>query len=700
MLDLAIVWHHHQPPYKNPLTNQILLPWVRLHAVKDYLDMVSILHDFPKVYLNFNITPCLIEQILDYRQNQDRFEQLTLKRAGELSDDEKIEILQSFFLAPFKTMIKPYPRFFELFEKRGMTFDTINSVEILRKFKTGDFIDLQVLANLVWIDPSFRNQSPIAQLFEKQRNYTEDNKQTVLKFMREVLNQVLPTYRNAAEEGRIELLTSPFNHPILPLLCDAGIALSANPQARHPDWEFKFPEDAFSQLMTGIEYFEGVFGQRPNGIWLPETAISYEAVCLLAEFGIKWTIADEKILAKSLGLDLRRSTKGTSLNTEHLYTPYQMTIKNLPVKILFRDAYLSDLIGFEYGAWGSKIAAEDLYNKIRSVNSLLPKSSSFLLVIALDGENAWESYENDGRDFLRHFYGLLSEDSSIKTVKISEYLQHIKVFTELKNLIPGSWVNGNFDIWAGSEEDSRAWKMVAQTRQALVDFEKTKKKKIPEAWKEIYIAESSDWFWWFGEEHYSALSEVFDALFRNHLMQVYRILGKAYPRELDEPIKKSINRNYVEPKNFIKPIIDGKETNFYEWRQAGTFDFTSRFSAMHKSQDILRKVYFGFDDINMYLRIETNRKSSEVRIEFLNFSGKIIIDRNGANFIQENNRISLEIAYDRFYEMKIPKSLLNLTSLELPMVIRCYDGETELDVSPIIKIKIWDERVKAKFWQV
>jgi hypothetical protein len=284
-------------------------------------------------------------------------------------------------------------------------------------------------------------------------------------------------------------------------------------------------------------------------------------------------------------------------------------------------------------------------------------------------------------------------------VKISEYLENRKVSTELKNLAPGSWVNGNFDIWAGSEEDARAWKMVARTRQDLVNFEKIENKKITEAWKEIYIAESSDWFWWFGEEHYSALSGVFDTLFRNHLIQVYRILGKAYPSELDEPIKKSISRYYVEPKNFLKPIIDGKETNFYEWRQAGIFDFTSRFSAMHKGQDILRKVYFGFDDNNIYLRIETYQKSSELKIEFLNFSGEIIIDQKRADFISENNRTALETAYERFYELKIPKSLLNLTGLELPMIIRFYDGKTELEVSPVIKIKIWDERTKAKFWQ-
>jgi len=699
MLDLAIVWHHHQPPYKDPLNNQIALPWVRLHAAKDYLDMVSILEEFPSVCLNFNLTPCLIEQILDYNQKQDRFEQLTLKRAVELTDEEKIEILRHFFLVPIDTMIKPYPRFLELLEKRGVTFDLVNSQEVLKKFLPADFTDLQVLANLVWIDPLFRNQTSIAQLFDKRRNYTEDDKQIVLKFVREILKQVLPKYRIAAKEGKIELLTSPFNHPILPLLCDADIALSANPQARHPDWEFRFPEDAISQLETGIEYFEGIFGERPKGIWLPETAVSHEAVCLLAKIGIKWTIADEKILAKSLGLDLRRNSKGAPLNGEHLYTPYQMICENQPFKILFRDAYLSDLIGFEYGSWDSKIAAEDLYQKIKLISTALPKSRDFLMLIALDGENAWERYENDGLDFLRHIYCLLSEDSDIKTVKISEYLENRKVFTELKILAPGSWVNGNFDIWAGSEEDSRAWKMVARTRQDLVDYEKVEKKKIPEAWKQIYIAESSDWFWWFGEEHYSALSEVFDSLFRKHLIQVYRLLGKVHPGELDEPIKKIIKRYYFEPKDFIKPIIDGKESNFYEWRQAGTFDFTSRFSVMHKGQDILRRVYFGFDDNNIYLRIETNRMPQKVKIEFLNLSGEIIIDKNGANFIHENERTVLETAYEQFYELKIPKSLLNLTDLELQMIIQFYDGETELDASPVIKIKIWDERIKAKFWQ-
>jgi alpha-amylase/alpha-mannosidase (GH57 family) len=699
MLDLAIVWHLHQPPYQDPQTGEIVLPWVRLHAAKDYLDMVLLLDEFPNLKLNFNLTPCLIEQIIEYSPKTDRFAQLTRKHASELTDEEKITILQYFFSVPIATMIKPYPRYFELLEKRGINFDPTNST-VLSKFLPEDFRDLQVLANLVWIDPLFRNQPPISELFAKRRKYTEADKQTVLKFMQEILNQVIIQYRKAFQAGQVELLTSPFYHPILPLLCDAQSASLANPKGRPPDWDFRFPEDAQAQLEKGMAFFERNFGHRPQGVWLPESAISQEAINVLASAGVKWTIGDEKVLAKSLGITWHRDNDGILLNGKLLYTPYLMNFDHRSIILLFRDAYLSDLIGFEYGTWDSIVAAEDFYQRIKRINTQLPKEENYLLVIALDGENPWENYKNDGLDFLRHFYSLLNSSADIKTVKISDYLATQKDLPELKVLAPGSWVNGNFDIWAGSEADAQAWKLLAKTRKDLVDYEKKLGKRIDEAWEEIYQAEASDWFWWFGEEYYSAFSPIFDWLFRSHLLQVYRIIGKVNPGELDKPIQKIIRNFALPPKNYIKPIIDGKETNFYEWQDAGYFDLTSPLGAMDKGFNrTIEKLWYGFDETNLYLRIDVKNKTRQLKIEFLNLPGAIFISEKEAYYTYEDKKFDLRVAYEQFYELQIPKTLFNPLTSSIQLVVKSLKNEAELACSSVLTIEIPDERTKARFWQ-
>ncbi|MEO0092669.1 MAG: glycoside hydrolase family 57 protein [candidate division WOR-3 bacterium] len=708
MLDLAIVWHFHQPPYDDPESDELILPWVRLHAAKDYLDMLLLLDEFPQVKLNFNFTPCLIQQILGYSQKSDQLERLTQKPAEELTNEEKIAILSCCFQAPVETMIKPYPRYFELLVKRGFDFDPAN-LQVIRKFQPADFRDLQVLANLVWVDPWFRNQKPISELFTKRRYYTEEDKQIVLKFMREILGRIIDEYRRACQAKRIELLTSPFYHPILPLLCDANSALVANPNRPPPDWDFRFPEDALAQLEQGIAYFEQTFGLRPNGIWLPETAVSEEVLSLLVKIGVQWTIADEKILAKTLSITFERDFNGNLNNGELLCTPYQYEIQNPKPKtqnitILFRDTFLSDLIGFKYGTWDGIAAAEDLYRRIKAIGAQLPANKNYLLVIALDGENPWENYKNDGIDFLRHFYGLLNQESNIKTVRITDYLKTQNYFPVLKNLQPGSWVQGNFDIWSGSEEDSKAWQLLSKTRKDLLTYEKKSNRRVDKAWDEIYKAEASDWFWWFGEEHFSVYDKTFDALFRKHLIQVYRITNQPQPIELEEPIKKSSKYLAVLPKNYIRPIIDGKETNFYEWRDAGYFDLTPQVVTMHPAVDWLKKVWYGFDeDYNFYLRIDSalahkDWVNRQCKIEFLNLPGEIVLQRTGAYFCQSGKRFDLESACDECYELKIPKGLITLPKIQF--VIKLFNSKNELAISKVLQIEMWNERSQTGFWPI
>jgi alpha-amylase/alpha-mannosidase (GH57 family) len=419
-LYVSFLWHMHQPFYKVPGTSLYRLPWVRLHGTKDYLDMVDTLAEFPDIKQNYNLTPSLLEQLLDYTENnaKDFPLELTIKKASELAPEEKTAILENFFLANWDTMIKPFPRFYELLMKRGIHLTKSDYLRVSEYFSTKDFLDIQVLYNLCWIDPHFRENDPfLKSLVAKGSAYTEEEKQELVVKQLSILQEIIPSYRKAAEKGQIEISVSPFYHPILPLLCNTSTARISMPDVSLPHKPFAHPEDAEKQIRMAIEYFERLFGYRPAGMWPSEGSVSKDVLLLLAKQGITWIATDEDILSHSIGKPLRDSSR-TIISPDMLYRPYLFE----DVSILFRDHNLSDLIGFVYSKWDSKKAAEDLIQNLLSARASLPKGPPFLVSIILDGENAWEYYQNDGRDFLRYLYEGLSREKRLKTVTISEYL--------------------------------------------------------------------------------------------------------------------------------------------------------------------------------------------------------------------------------------------------------------------------------------
>ncbi len=279
----------HQPYYKDPATDIYRLPWVRLHGTKDYLDMLEILKDFPAIKQNFNLVPSLLEQLRDYTDNsaRDSFLDATRKRASDLSLDDKLFVLENFFLANWENMIKPFPRYYELLLKRGTHFIRADLIRMVKYFSEADFLDLQVLFNLCWIDPFFRENDPFLKtLVEKERNYTEDEKSVLIEKQMEILKRIIPAYREMAATGQVELSLSPFYHPITPLLCDTDIARVAMPGVNLPRRRFACPEDAQKQIELGIAYFEKVFHYRPAGMWPSEGSVSEEVLRIMSSFGI------------------------------------------------------------------------------------------------------------------------------------------------------------------------------------------------------------------------------------------------------------------------------------------------------------------------------------------------------------------------------------------------------------------------------
>ena len=604
-LCVSFLWNMHQPFYKDPQTSLYRLPWVRLHGTKDYLDMVYILSDFPNIKQTFNVTPSLLEQIVDYTEHNayDRHLELTRKHASDLDMDERLFILGNFFLANWETMIKPFPRYYELLTKRGLHFTNNDLIKASRYFSNDDIRDLQVLFNLCWIDPLFRERDPfLKMLVDKESAYTEEEKHMLLAKQLSILHEIIPTYRETAKRGQIELSVSPYYHPIPPLLCDTDIARIALPDIELPQIRFFHPEDAKKQIQMSIEYFESLFGYKPYGMWPSEGSVSEEVLKIFAQEGVLWIGSDEDILSISIGKQLRDSSRDI-IEPDILYRPY--IFEN--VSIVFRDHTLSDLIGFVYSQWNPKNAAEDFISRLLRTKTMLPNDKTHLVSVILDGENAWEYYRNDGRDFLKYLYEGLSKEERLKTITISEYLHKYDKGRSLDRLHAGSWIYANFGTWIGHEEKNAAWEYLTETRNKLESFQSLNHdKNLSLAWKSIYIAEGSDWTWWYGDEHKTDSKKDFDDLFRMNLVKVYDELGEPVPERLYVSIH-SEDRG-IQPlitiRGFIDPKLDGIVTSYYEWYQAAYMDIKKTGGSMHKAESIFSSLYYGFNKDTFFLRMD------------------------------------------------------------------------------------------------
>ena len=471
-----------------------------------------------------------------------------------------------------------------------------------------------------------------------------------------------------AAAGRIELSVSPFYHPILPLICDTNIARVALPEITLPKNRFSHPEDARRQIRMGIEYFEKVFGYRPAGMWPSEGSVSDEALKLISGEGIRWVATDEDILSVSLGRSLRDSSRHV-VDSHSLYRPHMF--ENLSV--IFRDHSISDLIGFDYARWDPKNAAEDFIKRLIHAWRLVTKDKPHLVSIILDGENAWEHYRNDGNDFLRYLYEGLSKDERIKTTTVSKYLDIAGACNKLEKIHAGSWIYANFSVWIGHDEDNRAWDYLAQTRQDLRAFQDLNPgRDLAAAWKAIYIAEGSDWNWWYGDEHTTENQKDFDELFRLNLMKVYRELGKEVPATLFSPVlreDRSVTPS-VAIRGFIEPVIDGLATSYYEWYQAAQLDARKAGGSMHKSESILSTLYYGFSKESLFLRLDGSLPFREL-IEGLSLSIDVtkpsqmkmavsfrpallaeLFERDGSAWVKVQD--FCEVAADDIFEIRIP----------------------------------------------
>ena len=582
MTTLCFLWHMHQPFYKDLWTGQYKLPWTRLHALKDYAGMVRVLDEFPDVRQTFNLVPSMVAQIAEYAAGtaSDPFFECATIPAESLTEAQRTFVLRYFFQANVDKIIRRFPRYLELYERRRDPM----SVQDLR--------DLQVLSQMAWFDEDvLAKDEELQDLIRRGRNYSLRDQDLMTRKQREALSAVLPVYRDFAARGQIEISTTPFYHPILPLLCDSDIAAVSHPGITLPQ-KFQYPQDALVQLERARAYIRDILGVTPVGLWPSEGSVSDEALAMAAGCGFTWAASDNGVLSRTLG---------KPAGCEETYQAYTWQQNGREMRMLFRDHYLSDLIGFEYSRMGAEEAADHFLGRIRENTG----GHDVLVPIILDGENAWEWYQANGRPFLRALYQRISDDPGLQASTVSEALARSDT-RPLDHVAPGSWINANFDIWIGAEEDNQAWNL-------LLDARRTYEKYAPDtmevarllAYEELLIAEGSDWCWWYGPEHGSDNRPEFDELYREHLSNVYRALGLEPPARLSYPILQAQEGELHEPPtNPIDVTLDGEVTSAFEWMGAGRFRPDPRSGAMHGGGSVAREMFYGSDGKRLFVRLD------------------------------------------------------------------------------------------------
>ena len=531
---VALIWHHHQPCYQDlgagSVPGALQMPWVRLHALRDYLGMALRVRAIPGVEVVFNLTPSLLAQLGAYDDGAtDRALDLTLTPAEKLGDRERDEIVRTFFDADWHRQIFVHPRFRELFDARASG----------RPLTIPELRDLQMWFNLAWCCHELRTgevalpggqTATVARFVAKGRDFTVDDIEAMIAEQRKVLHAIVPLYRELAAEGRGELTTTPFYHPILPILVEPATATVDRDGAVVPP-NLTFGDDAEAHVIRAVGAHARSFGASPAGMWPAEGAVSEAMLPLIARHGVRWIATDQAVLARSgrWGYEADRpAVRHAVYRAEH---------GDARVAVFFRDTQLSDAIGFWLHRRDTEIAAADLVDALVDRARRLPPEGDYVLTIALDGENAWGGYVDDGRPFLESLYRRLAATPELETTTCSGFLaEHpLEGLPRVHDLATASWIDeagsrpgADLGTWIGESDENEAWAAVAEARRALAAAGGLRGL----ARECLLAAEGSDWFWWFGADQDSGRDYEFERLFRQHVQRAYELGGLSAPVSL------------------------------------------------------------------------------------------------------------------------------------------------------------------------
>jgi len=560
-LDFVLVWHLHQPDYRDQASGEFMLPWVYLHAIKDYTDMAWHLERHPRMRAVVNWVPVLLDQLEDYADQfasgdlRDPLLRLLARDDGTaLTEDERALTLERCLRANSPRMIEPYPAYKHLYDLFRLL--EVRGTPALHYLSDHFFYDLLVWYHLAWTGETVRRESEVVpRLMAIGQQFGLRHRQELLQLIGDLVRAVVGRYARLAAAGRIELSTTPHYHPLAPLLLDFQSALEAEPGMQLPETPV-YPggrERVVAQLQSALASHARRFGAVPQGVWPAEGSVSTGLLDALSGNGLRWVASAEQVLANSLGAARRSAPR-----SHYLYRPYRL-VGAPDLALFFRDDRLSDRIGFEYQKWHGSDAAANFIGELECIAAAAPQDERPLVSVILDGENAWEHYPYNAFYFLSSLYKALESHAFIRPTTFDAFLRASSSNNgvaadgpppasahKLERLVAGSWVHGNFATWIGSTDKNRAWDLLCAAKQSL-DLVKASGRlagaQLAAAERQLADCEGSDWFWWFGDYNPSGSVASFDRLYRTKLSNLYRLLELPEPAGLSEPI----SRGHGEP---------------------------------------------------------------------------------------------------------------------------------------------------------
>jgi alpha-amylase/alpha-mannosidase (GH57 family) len=607
-LDVALVWHMHQPWYRDDVAGRFVLPWVRRRAAKDYLHMLQILERHPDVRVTMNMVPSLLEQLQIYAAGEvsDADRDLCLRDAGELTAAERDFLVAGAKHGDYGRRVALLAPFVDLCNRLPDGDQSATCVMDIR--------DLQLWTMLAWIDPGqIAADAQLAALARRGRGFEETDKAVVDARQLALLSAVIPAYRDAVSAGRVEPLTTPYHHPILPLLIDATCARVASPDVRLPDPPLRDPADAEEHVRTGLRAFAAVTGHAAAGMWPAECAVSPAAAALMSRCGVRFAVSDEAVLGHTLGGDVRA---GGDLYAPHLDAG--------GLTLVFRDAELSNLVGFTYQSMPAAAAAADLVRRLEDIaRDHNAGDEPRLVTIALDGENFKDFYEENATPFLDALYSGLAASPLLHTTHIGDFLDaNPHSVRPLADLWTGSWINADLRTWVGDEAHTTAWNLLSQSLEALDRAGGAA--AHPRAHRELLIAQASDWFWWFGEHHDSGSDAAWDALFRTHLRNAHTLAGLAVPAGIDEPVIPDLAiGGDCPPLRAIDPGGGGPA----EWRSAGIAEVGAVFGAMRPPASSVSRILYGAGAGALHLLFGDGPPRFDSAVVDAGQAGRLLVER-------------------------------------------------------------------------
>jgi alpha-amylase/alpha-mannosidase (GH57 family) len=547
MARLTFLWHLHQPPYRTA-DGRVHAPWVLLHAGGEYLTLAHALSRSSWRGHVLNLSPTLLEQLRAYRDGKARDPLLSALStpAHDLEPDGQRELLSWAFLM-HPRQLQRWPRLAELAARAA----DVSSGEPAHRFTAQELCDIQTLLVLAYAGPNLVWEEELAELAVLDRSFSEQARASAVRWLAACPGRLLEIYEKLARRPGIEVSTSPYAHPIVPLLIDTAIAHDALAPHTGPEVpDFAAPEDAAKQIEHGLEALRA-WGFAPVGCWPPEGAVSETAVALFGRRGVQWLATDEAILARSLGHQL---TGETGVGAE-LFYPWR--VRDDGPLLFFRHRGWSDYLSFQAGRDADELrAATHLAGGLRALARRLPTDAG--IVIAVDGENPWTGFPHGGARFLPALAHELEQAPELVPATLAERCASEQP-RRLERLHPGSWIGGTFATWIGHPEKNRAWELLARVRALGIDT-------TSDSW---LAAEASDWWWWLGDDHPTALAPLYDRILRLHLADACARTGVLPPAELSAPLRSaSVPLRVPRSQRWPVPVLDGQTTSYFEWSLA------------------------------------------------------------------------------------------------------------------------------------